>query len=97
MGNYYIYITTNPRRTTLYVGVTNDLYTRMTQHYEQRGLPKTFAGRFYCYKLIYFERFDRPMQAIRREKEIKKWSRKKKEALITSKNPNWEFYDIKAL
>lgn len=96
MGNYFTYITTNPKRTTLYVGITNDLYTRMVQHYQARGKWKSFAGRFYCYNLVYFERHDNPMDAISREKEIKRWRRSKKESLITSQNPNWDFYDIKA-
>ncbi len=95
--NYFTYISTNPKRTVLYVGMTNDLYTRMIQHYSERGKFSTFAGRFYCHKLIYFERYDTPMEAIDREKEIKKWRRSKKEDLINSINPRWEFYDIKDL
>ena len=75
----------------LYVGVTNDLHTRLLQHYENRGQPKTFAGRYYCYKLIYFERYTYIADAISREKEIKKWSRAKKENLIVTLNPNWDF------
>ena len=93
-GNYFVYITTNPGKTTLYVGITNDLYTRMVEHYENRGNRKTYAGRYYCYNLIYFERFGNPEHSIEREKEIKKWSRNKKEDLIRSKNPTWMFYDI---
>ena len=93
MGNYFVYITTNPKKTTLYTGGTNDLTTRMNQHYENRGKPKTFAGRYYCYKLIYFERYSNPTMAIEREKEIKDLSRIKKEELINSVNPNWSFYD----
>lgn len=91
MGNYFIYITTNPKKTTLYVGVTNDLHTRMLQHYENRGNSKTFAGRYYCHKLIYFERHSTAEAAISREKEIKKWSRSKKEDLIATINPDWRF------
>ena len=97
MGNYFIYITTNPAKDVLYIGVTNDLYTRMTQHYENRGDSKTFAGRYYCYNLIYFERHDSATAAIDREKELKKWSRAKKLKLIHSENPSLKFYDIKAL
>ena len=44
-GNYFVYITTNPGRTVLYTGVTNDLEVRLRQHYENRGNKKTFAGR----------------------------------------------------
>jgi len=97
MGNYFTYISANPNRTVLYVGMTNDLYTRFVQHYENRGLKSSFAGKYYCYNLIYFERFDRAIDAIDREKEIKKWRREKKENLIGSTNPKWQFFDIKSL
>lgn len=89
--NYFIYITTNPARTVLYIGVTNDLATRLLQHFEERGREKTFAGRYFCFNLIYYERFTYIQHAINREKEIKKWRREKKEALINSFNPNWKF------
>ena len=55
--NYFVYIITNPRKTVLYTGMTNDLSVRVQQHYENRGNKKTFAGRYYCYKLLYFEMF----------------------------------------
>ena len=74
-GNYFIYITTNPGRTVLYTGVTNDLQTRILQHYENKGNKKTFAGKYYCYKLIYYESYSDINQAIEREKEIKDMSR----------------------
>ena len=89
--NYYIYITTNPNKSVLYIGVTNDLSIRMNQHYENRGSHESFAGKYYCYNLIYWERFQYIQHAIEREKEIKKWSRLKKEALINSLNPKWYF------
>ena len=91
-GNYYVYITTNPGKTALYTGVTNDLKRRMQQHYQNRGKKETFAGRYYCYKLVYFETCSDINLAIRREKEIKDLSREKKKALIVSKNPKWSFY-----
>ena len=97
MGNYFVYIVTNPTRTVLYIGVTNNLYARMVQHYENRGDAKTFAGRYYCHKLIYFETHGSPMAMIDREKELKKWSRAKKLKLIKSINPNLSFLDVKAL
>ncbi len=90
-GNYFMYITTNPRKTVLYTGMTNDLVTRMQQHYANRGKPATFAGRYYCYKLLYFERFTDVNKAIGREKEVKDMSRLKKEVLITAQNPGWKF------
>jgi len=89
--NFYVYITTNPAKTVLYIGVTNNLDRRISEHYENRGNPETFAGKHYCYNLIYYEHFSHINQAIEREKEIKKWRREKKEALIKSFNPEWKF------
>jgi putative endonuclease len=81
-----VYITTNFNRTTCYVGVANDLATRLNQHFQNSGKPKTFAGRYYCYHLFYYEYFALPSHAIEREKQLKGWSRSKKEALIRSRN-----------
>ncbi len=89
--NYFVYIITNPNKTVLYIGVTNDLETRLAQHYENRGNKKSFAGRYYCYHLIYWERHQFIEHAIEREKEIKKWRRSKKETLINEFNPDWRF------
>ncbi|PIQ21470.1 MAG: endonuclease [Cytophagales bacterium CG18_big_fil_WC_8_21_14_2_50_42_9] len=90
-GNYFVYITTNPSKTVLYTGVTNDLPTRMRQHYENRGNSKNFAGKFYCYRLSYYERYSDVNMAIEREKEIKNLSREVKIDLITTLNPKWNF------
>ena len=89
--NYFVYITTNSNRTVLYIGVTNDLSRRLEEHYENSKIRKTFAGLYYCYHLIYFERHSQITHAIEREKEIKKWNRKKKESLINDFNPQWRF------
>ena len=93
-GNYYVYITTNPGKTVLYTGISNDLRRRIIEHYKNRGNKKHFAGRYYCYKLIYYEHFTDVNQAIMREKEINNMSREKKEGLIRTKNPNWNFLSI---
>jgi len=95
--NFYLYITTNPTRTTLYIGVTNDLERRLFEHFENKGNPKTFAGKHYCYNLIYYEHFTHIEYAIRREKELKKWRREKKNALIASSNPEWQFFNKRVL
>ncbi len=95
--NYFVYITTNPAKTALYIGMTNDLRTRIPQHKANRGKPKTHAGRYFCYNLIYFERYQLVNHAIERENELKKWSRKKKEALIATAKPRWDFYDAEVL
>ncbi|HYV53476.1 MAG TPA: GIY-YIG nuclease family protein [Chitinophagaceae bacterium] len=86
---YYVYIVTNPERTVLYTGVTNNLVQRLIEHWMNRSDPKTFAGRYYCYNLIYFEEFQYIYNAIAREKEIKGWRREKKLELIKTKNPDW--------
>ena len=95
--NFYIYITTNPDKSVLYVGVTNDLAIRIAQHYENRGNNNSFAGKYYCYNLVYYEHFTHIEQAIAREKEIKKWRREKKIALIESTNPDWKFLNKEVL
>ncbi len=89
--NYLVYITTNPARSVIYVGMTNDLQTRLIQHYENRGNPKTWAGKYYCYNLVWWERYVLVDHAIECEKEIKKWRREKKNQLIESDNPDWKF------
>jgi len=88
---YFIYIVTNPERTVLYIGVTNNLDSRLAEHYFNKGDRKTFAGKFYCYNPIYFEEFQYINDAIAREKELKGWRRPKKEALVKTKNPDWTF------
>ena len=90
-SNYFVYITTNFNRTTYYVRVTNNLANRLNQHFENSGNPKTFAGRYYCYHLVYYEYFYLPAHAIEREKQLKNWSRTKKEALIKTTNPLFKF------
>jgi putative endonuclease len=90
--NYFIYLVTNFSKKVLYCGVTNNLKIRLYEH-EQDSLneKKHFAGRYNCFYLVYFERFQNVDQAINRENEIKGWSRKKKEELIKTTNPNWDF------
>jgi len=55
--NFYVYIVTNANKTALYTGVTNDLNRRVYEHKENRGNPATFAGKYYCYNLVYFEHY----------------------------------------
>jgi putative endonuclease len=94
MKSYYVYILTNPGKTVLYVGVTNSLTRRITEHFFNKGKRKTFAGRYYSYLLVYYEQFSNPTFAIRREKEVKKWRREKKEKLISKLNPEWKALDF---
>jgi len=88
---YWVYIVTNPTKTILYIGVTNNLSLRLQQHYQNKGKELTFAGRFYCFNLVHFEEFKYIDKAIAREKQLKKWSRSKKNVLIERLNPQWKF------
>jgi len=91
VSSFFVYIVTNPSKKVLYTGITNDLEYRIIEHYLNRGKRKTFAGRYYCYQLIYYEIHHTAAGAIEREKEIKDWTRAKKEELINNKNPSWTF------
>jgi putative endonuclease len=72
----------------LYVGVTNNLENRASQH--QRGMNPGFTERYKVHKLVYYEVFGDIRMAIAREKQIKGWLRKRKIALIESVNPSWK-------
>lgn len=90
--NYFVYITTNIRKNVLYCGVTNDLKRRVNEHKNDSLNEKEhFAGKYNCYHVVYFERFEDVNQAIKRENEIKGWARKKKTDLIETMNPEWNF------
>jgi putative endonuclease len=86
---YYVYLVTNPAKTTVYTGVTNDIRRRLQEHFDNRGNRDTFAGRYFCYNLVHYEFFEHIEDAIAREKEIKGWTRAKKDALIAGYNPQW--------
>ena len=86
---YYVYILTNKNKTTLYVGVTNNLKRRLQEH--RCGLNNGFSKRYNCYHLVYYESFTNISTAIAREKEIKKWRREKKNGLVNGFNPEWRF------
>ncbi|MFK7972845.1 MAG: GIY-YIG nuclease family protein [Bacteroidia bacterium] len=89
--NYYVYIVTNPAKEVVYIGFTNNLLRRVFEHRENKGNPSTFAGKYHCYNLVYYEWFRDVNVGISREKELKRWSREKKEALINRVNPDWTF------
>ena len=88
--NYFVYILTNYNKTVLYVGVTNDLQVRITKHIEGNSIY-AFTKKYKCFYLVYFERFQYINDAIDREKEIKGWSRAKKNILIETENKYWRF------
>ena len=85
---YSVYIATNRSNTVLYTGVTNDLLRRAYEH--RNKLVKGFTSKYNVTKLIYWEAFDSPLEAIAREKQIKAGSRKKKLNLIRKKNPDFK-------
>ena len=84
MNQYYTYILANNSDTTLYIGVTNDLERRVAEH--RSGTIPGFTQKYNCHKLVYFESFSVVEQAIAREKQLKKWSRAKKDARIYTQN-----------
>jgi putative endonuclease len=88
---YFVYIVTNESKKVLYVGVTNNLPQRIKEHYLNKDKQDTFAGKYNCHYLLYFESFKYIDKAIEREKEIKGWTRKRKDALIASENAEWRF------
>ena len=85
---YYLYILTNKKNGTLYVGVTNNLERRMFEH--KHKLVEGFTKKYRLDRLIYFEVFQYVNDAIKREKNIKKWKRQWKINLIEEENPDWE-------
>jgi len=93
--NYYVYILTNNNKTVLYIGMTNNLNERLYFHCNPEANSKHFTTKYKCFFLIYFERFEDVNQAIDREKQLKGWTREKKEMLIKEINPNWEFLNNK--
>lgn len=82
---YYVYFMSNKKRNVLYVGVTNNLVRRVFEH--ENSLVEGFTKRYKTYDLVYFEETECIEAAIAREKEIKKWRRVKKDALIAEQNP----------
>lgn len=91
-----VYIMTNRNNTTLYTGVTSDLFKRVSEHINGK-YTNSFTKRYNIKKLVYFEIFHHIEEAIDREKQIKSGSREKKLGLIDSFNPDWNdlFEDVK--
>ena len=88
MQKYWIYIITNANRTVLYIGVTNNLFRRCMEH--KSGIIEGFTKKYNCHILLYYEEFQQIEDAIAREKELKGWSRSKKDTLIKEKNSTLE-------
>jgi len=84
---FYVYITTSSSRRALYTGITNSIYNRHDQHVDSDD--SSFVGRYRAFRLVYVEAFRDVRNAIAREKQIKGWTRARKEALVRSVNPQW--------
>ena len=84
---YFVYIMTNLHNTTLYTGITNNLYRRVQEH--KQGQGGQFSGRYKMRKLVYFEVYKDVRIAIAREKQIKGGSLMKKVVLISTLNSDW--------
>ena len=85
---YFVYILSNKWDTVLYVGMTNDLERRLWQH--RNKVYQGFTSRYHVTKLVYFEVYQDAIEAIAREKQIKRWRREKKLSLIQETNPKFE-------
>jgi len=92
--SWSVYIATNYLNSVFYTGITNDLRRRLWEH-QQKFVKKSFTSRYRIYKLIWFQEFNNPIEAITIEKKIKDYRRDKKLKLITSLNPN--FQDLASL
>jgi putative endonuclease len=90
--SYYVYILASSRNGTLYVGVTNDLLRRVYEH--KNGLVPGFTKKYGVHLLVHWEEFSEIVEAIAREKRVKRWLRTWKLELIERNNPTWrDLYD----
>ena len=86
-GSYFVYILASRRNGTLYIGVTNDLVRRMSEH--KAKLVPGFTRKYGVDKLVYFEEYASILEARARECSLKRWHRAWKLALIEKMNPQW--------
>ena len=92
--SYFVYILASKRNGTLYIGITNNLIKRIYEHKQKQ--VEGFTKKYNINKLVYFEEYNSPKEAIAREKRLKKWNRSWKLKLIEGKNPNWKDLYIKS-
>lgn len=92
-----VYILASQRNGTLYIGVTSDLIGRISVH--KQALLPGFTSRYGVDRLVYFEDHDTMLDAIAREKQLKKWPRVRKIALIEQFNPGWRdlYFEVSGL
>ena len=88
MKDYYVYILTNDNNTVMYIGITNNIRRRVYEH--KTGVFEGFTKKCRVHKLVYCESCHDVKDAIAREKQLKAWSRAKKNALVESVNPDWK-------
>ena len=93
----YVYIVTNKPRGVLYIGVTSDLVRRISEH--RGSLIPGFSKRYNCTRLVWYEVHEDIIVAIQREKNLKRWYREWKMALIEKSNPEWRdlFFEMSGL
>ena len=85
---YFVYILQSTSRRALYIGFTKCLVSRVLEH-RTRTHPNSFSSKYRTWRLVYYEEFGDSAAAFARERQLKGWSRAKKEALITRRNPHW--------
>ena len=85
---YYVYLTASKKHGTLYLGVTNNLVRRIHEH--KTKMVPGFTAQYDVARLVWFESYDDPTNAIAREKDIKKWRRDWKIRLIEQDNLEWQ-------
>ncbi|WP_416898785.1 MAG: GIY-YIG nuclease family protein [Minwuia sp.] len=83
---YFVYILSNKYDTTLYIGFTNDLRRRLTEHREKLS---EFSSKYRLTKLVYFEEHQYVLNARQRERTLKHWNREWKDKLVSDVNPDW--------
>ena len=87
MEEFYVYIVTNRRNGTLYLGCTNDIKRRIFEH--KNKILKGFTEKYNTNKLVYYQSFISKDEAFTKERQMKTWKRKWKVELIEQNNPNW--------
>lgn len=87
MNQYFVYMLTNWNDKVMYIGVTNNLERRLYEH--KNELIDGFTKTYHVHKLVYFEETSDVNAALEREKQMKRWRREKKNALVETMNPTW--------
>ena len=90
--DYYVYVLTNENNNVMYIGITNDLKRRVYEH--KSNSIEGFTKKYHVHKLVYYEITTDVNSAIAREKQLKKWKRAKKNALVETLNPKWKVLTI---